>query len=90
MVTKPLTFTGKELELNFATSAAGSIKIELQDAAGQPLPAFTLADSLDTIGNELQRSVQWKGGSDVSALAGKPVRLKFVLKDADLFSLRFK
>jgi len=90
MLTKPFTFTGTELELNFATSAAGSIRIEIQDAAGQPLPGFTLADSLGTIGNELQRSVQWKGGSDVSSLAGKPVRLKFVLKDADLFSLRFK
>jgi hypothetical protein len=90
MVTKPFTFIGNQLELNFATSAAGSIKIEIQDASGQPLPGFTLADSLDTIGNELDRVVQWKRGSDVSALANQPVRLKFVLKDADVFSLRFK
>jgi hypothetical protein len=90
MLTKPFTFAGAQLELNFATSAAGSIKIEIQDAAGQALPGFMLADSLDTIGNELDRIVQWKGGSDVSSLAGKPVRLKFVLKDADVFALRFK
>jgi hypothetical protein len=90
MLTKPFTFTGKELELNFSTSAAGSIKAEILDAAGQSLPGFTLADSLETIGNELDRAIQWKAGSDVSSLAGKPVRLKFVLKDADVFSLRFK
>ena len=34
--------------------------------------------------------VKWKNGSDVSAMAGKPIRLKFVLKDADLYSIQFK
>jgi hypothetical protein len=90
MVTKPLTFAGKELELNFATSAAGSVGVELQDAAGQPISGFTLADNLPTIGNELDRAVQWKGGSDVSRLAGQPIRLRLVLKDADVYALRFK
>jgi len=90
MLTKPLTFAGKELELNFATSAAGSIRVEVQDAAGQPIPGFTAGECLDTIGNETGRTVQWKAGSDVSALAGKPVRLRLIMKDAELFSLRFK
>jgi hypothetical protein len=33
--------------------------------------------------------VAWKGGEDVSSLAGKPVKLRFRLKDADLFSFQF-
>jgi len=33
--------------------------------------------------------VRWKQGADVGALAGKAVRLRFVMKDADLFALRF-
>ena len=41
------------------------------------------------IGNEIDRRVTWKSGSDVSALAGKPVRLRFSMKDADLFSFQF-
>jgi hypothetical protein len=90
MLTRPLAFEGKELELNFATSAAGSIRVEIQDAAGTPIPGFTAGECQDTIGNELDRVVQWKAGSDVSSLAGKPVRLRFILEDADLFSLRFK
>ena len=90
MLTKPFTFKGKELELNFATSAAGSIAVELQDAAGNPIPGFTLADCLPTIGNELDRAVEWKAGSDLSRLAGTPVRLRFVLRDADVYSLRFR
>ena len=73
LVTKPLTFTGKELALNFATSAAGGIRVEIQDAAGKPLPGFALADAVETIGNETDRVVRWKAGSDVSA-AGRASR----------------
>lgn len=89
MVTKPLVFAGCALALNFATSAAGGVKIELQDASGQPLPGFALADCQEQIGNELDRVVHWKGGTDLSALAGKPVRLRFVMKDADVYAFQF-
>ncbi|MFI4850974.1 MAG: hypothetical protein ACIAZJ_17820 [Gimesia chilikensis] len=89
LVTKPLTFDGSELSINFSTSAAGGIKVEIQDENGKPIPGFTLADAREQIGNEINRIVTWKGGSDVSALSGKPVRLKFVMKDADLYSLQF-
>jgi hypothetical protein len=90
MLTRPLTFAGKELSLNFATSAAGGIRVEVQDAAGKPLPGFTLADSVETIGNEIDRAVRWKAGSDVSALTGKPVRLRLVMRDARLYALQFR
>jgi hypothetical protein len=90
MVTRPLTFAGRELALNFATSAGGSVRAEIQDVAGQPLPGFALADCLETVGNEIERAIRWKGGSDISRLAGKPVRLRLVLSDADVFSLRFR
>jgi hypothetical protein len=89
LLTKPLVFSGKELAVNFATSAAGSVRVEIQDAGGSPRNGFTLADSLETIGNELDRVIHWKSGTDVGALAGKPVRLRFVLQDADIYSLRF-
>jgi hypothetical protein len=89
LLTRPLTFRGKKLTLNFSTSAAGGIRVEIQDAAGKPIRGFSLADSVETIGNEIERVVRWKGGSDLGALAGKPVRLRLVMKDARLFSLRF-
>jgi len=89
MVTKPFTFEGKELEINYATSAAGSIKIEIQDVEGNPIPGFTLNDSQEIIGNEIKRIVSWDENTDVSALSSKPVRLKLYLKDADLYSMKF-
>ena len=90
MVTKPLTFAGKELELNYRTGAAGSVRIEIQDEAGTPLAGFTAADCPEIIGDEIERVVAWKAGSDVASLAGRPVRLRFVLADADVFSFRFR
>ena len=39
--------------------------------------------------DEIERAVTWRGNSDVGALAGRPVRLRFVMKDADLYSIRF-
>jgi hypothetical protein len=90
MVTRALTFRGKELEINYATSAAGGIRVEVQDASGSPIPGFTLADSQEIIGDHIARVVSWKPGASVAALAGKPIRLRFVMKDADLYSLRFR
>jgi len=88
-VTKPLKFDGNKLKLNFSTSAAGSIRVEIQDAGGIPIEGFKLEDCPEIFGDNLARVVHWKNGNDVSQLAGKPVRLRFVLKDADLYALQF-
>ena len=90
MLTRTLAFSGKELEINYSTSAAGSVRVELQDASGKALPGFTLAESQEIIGDHIARVVTWKSGSSVAALAAKPVRLRFVMKDADLYSIRFR
>jgi hypothetical protein len=89
LVTKPFIFAGSKLVLNFSTSAAGGIQVEVQDSNGKVLPGFGLEDSPIIFGDNIGRAISWKNGSDVSVLKGKPVRLRFVLKDADLFSFRF-
>lgn len=88
-VTQPLRFSGSKLELNYATSAPGSVRVEIQDPSGRPLEGFRLEDSTELIGDETARAYAWQGGADVSRLAGQPVRLRFVLKDADVYSYRF-
>ncbi len=89
LLTKPFVFSGSELHINFATSAAGGLRFELQSLDGQPTPGFTLADCQEQIGNEIDRAVSWKSTASLAALAGNPVRLRCLLKDADLFSLQF-
>ena len=90
LVTKPFTFTGKHLYLNFSTSAAGSVRIEVQDANGTPIKGFSLDDCPELFGDSLSYIVFWNTGGDLSALAGKPVRLRFVMKDTDLYAVRFR
>lgn len=89
LTTKPLIFEGSQLLLNFSSSAGGEMRIEVQDADGQPLPGFALADCPPIFGDDLERAVPWKDGRDLGNLAGKPVRLKFELRDTDLYSFRF-
>ena len=89
MTTRPFTFSGRQLEINYATSAAGSIRVEIQDGEGRPVPGHGLDECRELVGDEIGRSVAWDGGCSVSELAGKPVRLRVVMKDADLYSLRF-
>lgn len=87
--TRPLIFAGKRLTVNFSTGAAGSIRVEIQRVGGEPIPGFTLADSQEVFGDELNRTVTWRAGSDVGRLAGQPVRLRFTMRDADLYALQF-
>ena len=88
-VTKPFVFSGQHLSLNFSTSAAGSIRIELQNAAGRPIEGYTLADCSEIFGDATEYVVRWTSGSDVGALAGQPLRLRCVLREADLYALQF-
>lgn len=85
LMTKPFTFSGEQLYVNFATSAAGSIKVYLLDAEDRAV----LESSLDIIGNEIKRVVRWDGAASIQQFAGRPVRLKLVMQDADIFSFRF-
>ena len=90
MLTKPFAFAGRELHINYSTSAAGDIRVEIQEPNGNAIPPFTLTECVPIIGDQIDRVVAWNDGSDVRRLAGQPIRLRFVMKDADLFSLCFK
>jgi hypothetical protein len=86
--TRPLLFSGDKLRLNYATSAAGSIAVEIQDQQGKTLPGYSLAEMKPVYGDELDAAISWQSRKDVADVAGKPVRLHIVMQDADLFSFR--
>jgi len=85
-LTVPLMLKGNTLTVNFATSSVGYLKIAVLDEAGQELPGFGEKDAEELAGDIIDRPVTWKGGKSVADLAGKSVRLKFILRDADLYS----
>lgn len=85
--TKPLMFEGNRLRLNYATSAVGSVRVEIQDATGRPIEGYTLND--ECYGDEIAGEIHWEAGADVGKLAGQPIRLRFVLQDADVYAFQF-
>jgi hypothetical protein len=90
MTTKPFIFTGRTLSLNFTTSAPGYIKVEIQSAERKPFPGYSLSDADELIGNYIEHPASWRSETDVSTLSNQPIRLHFVMKDANLYSLQFK
>jgi hypothetical protein len=89
VVTHPLIFEGGNLTLNLETSGAGGVQVELQDEAGTPIPGYALDDCPPIRGDTLSHTVRWQGTGDVRPLAGQPVRLRFVLRDADVYAFQF-
>ena len=82
VLTRPVLLPGDELALNFSTSAQGYVRLRICDEAGVPLPGF---DSGCLFGDSLRRPVPFEG--DPAALADRPVRIEFLLSDADLYSM---
>jgi hypothetical protein len=89
MQTRPFVFSGAALELNVSTSAAGSVRVELQDREGRPLPGFALNECSPFVGDVIDHKVHWQGGADLSSLAGHAVRMRLALQEADVYSFRF-
>ena len=89
LLTKPVTFSGSTLYLNYSTSAVGAVSVEIQDLEGRPIEGFAAQDMDPLFGDDLDAPVAWKGASNLTRLNGVPVRLRIILKDADLFSIRF-
>jgi lysophospholipase L1-like esterase len=89
LTTPAITFSGRRLLLNIDGSATGTGKVALLDADGKEIPGFALAECDEFGANSLSREVTWKRSNDLSAWAGKPARLNFVLKAMKLFAFRF-
>src|SRR5690606_13139 len=90
LLTKPFTFSGDSLEINYSTSVGGQIRIEIQDLEGMPISGFEMEESRIIIGNEIDGIASWSGNPDLSLLRNQPIRLFVYMKDADLYSIKFK
>jgi hypothetical protein len=87
--TPPMVFAGKQLVLNVDTGGGGHLCVELQDASGKPLDGYSLTDCDVVNGNYIRQTVSWKGNSDLSALAGKPLRIRVQMRNTKLYAFQF-
>jgi hypothetical protein len=87
--TQPATFTGSRLLLNCWGLTGSRVAVEITTADGEPLPGFALDDCAGLSGDQLRAPMTWKGSSDVSALRGKLVRIRFSLNRIRLHAFQF-
>ena len=86
LTTKTFVHPGGTLHLNADTSQ-GAVIAQIQDAAGQALPGYDRGElqATDAISARVEFSAAEREG-----LAGRPVKLQFMMKNAKLFSFWFE
>ncbi|MEZ6049321.1 MAG: hypothetical protein R3C11_27835 [Planctomycetaceae bacterium] len=66
----------------------GKLAVEVLDEQRQAIPGFTLEDCNTISADSLEQPVTWKEHQDLTALAGKEIRLRFHLINTRLYSYR--
>ena len=102
LTTRPLVFQGDRLEVNvrapeapFGAEASpgapfGTMTVEALDRGGAPVPGYSRKDCDAFSGDDVRHTVTWNGRSDIGHLTREPVRLRFHLHHAAVYSLRFR
>lgn len=85
LITRKVRFSGAHLFVNFA-AAGGEMRTEVLDEKGQVLPGFAQADCTPLKEDSTLAAVTWRGGADLAALRGKPVRFRFHLTRGSLYA----
>jgi hypothetical protein len=86
MTTKPLVLKGNTFQLNYSTSSIGYVQVVLLDETGNEIPGFGQADATKICGDIVDAPIKWKSGKTLKDIGDKTVRIKFILRDADVYS----
>ena len=96
-LTRPFTWNGSRLQVNAATAVpapaagdpgSGSVAVQLEDENGQAIPGFSAQECTPFVGDATVAVLDWRGRNDLSHLVGRTVRLRILLEDCNLYSLR--
>ncbi len=85
LTTRPLTFQGTHLFVN-ATITEGELKAEILNEKGEVIAPYSAENSEPLREDSTRVELHWKGAADLLAIAGKPVRVRFHLKNGDLYA----
>ena len=89
LTTRPLTFSGERLVIN-ADAEEGEIVVEVLDASGGPIPGFEAQNGAPLRNDRIRHEVAWKQDAEFADLAGQPVKLRFHMRCARLYSFTFE
>lgn len=84
--TPPIQLNGDRIALNLSTSANGAARVVLLDEHGAEIPGYGAADAVEIVGDAIDLTAAWRSSPSISVLRGRVVQIKFILRDADLYS----
>ena len=64
--------------------------MEIHDTQRTPLPGYTVQDAHFWHGDSLHFVAAWKTEDDGAELSGESIRLRFMVRDANLFAYHFE
>src|SRR5579863_3785225 len=85
LLTKPFSFSDDQLWLNL-DSSKGSVAVEVLDERLRPQAGFTKAEAVPLQRNGIRQQVVWRSNSSLGPLVGRPIRLRFYMRNAQLYS----
>jgi hypothetical protein len=97
VTTWPMKFSGRALYLNMEADPIDEsywgpdhgIAVEVLDEDGYAVPEFSRHDCDRLTESGFRQGVSWNGRDDLALLAGKPVKLRFYMRFARLYSFQF-
>ena len=92
VVTRPFKCEGDRLFVNADARVGGSVSVEVLGEDGKPVAGHEAGASRplngDTLAEGVDGWVRWGAKQDLNDVRGKTIQLRFVVKNADLFSFR--
>jgi len=85
--TVPLNVSGDRLEIN-ADASKGSLSVAVLSADGKPQSGFSKDDCEEIRSDGVRHVIRWNGNDGLKVRG--PVRLRFYLRNAKLYSFRIK
>lgn len=83
--TRPFVLQKDNMSINFATSASGSLEIEILDKDGNAIEGY---ESGVLFGNSVNREVDFENA--LSDLVGEEIKIRFKMNDCHLYSYAFE
>jgi len=86
LVTRPLTFKGKNLHVNCEVAEGGSLTVAVVTRDGQTIQGYDIKSCQSLTGNSIDMPVAWQNNADLPNVADSPIQLRFELQNAKLYS----
>jgi len=89
LTTKTVNLNGGQRLFINAKTLNGYVLVEILNQFGKPVEGFERENCIPVTGDSVEFEVRWKGGMSLSRLKSKPIRLRFIMKNAELYSFKF-